>query len=172
MGELMAAKPVSVPAAELSRALATGAVEAFMTSSQTGVDSRVYEHVKYFYDMRAALPKNAVFVNTRAFEALDKSQQAVLRKLASAAEERGWKASREWDDKSKLALAQMGVLVLEPSVKLASDAKLMGFSLLQAWQKNAGPEGEAIVANYQRTAAFGAAPQAGAGKEKAGLTTN
>src|SRR5688500_30233 len=49
MGELMGAQAVTVQAAELSQAMATGVVEAFMTSSTTGVDSRIYEHIKNFY---------------------------------------------------------------------------------------------------------------------------
>jgi TRAP-type C4-dicarboxylate transport system substrate-binding protein len=158
MGELMGAQPVSVQAAELSQALATGVVEAFMTSSQTGVDSRVYEQVKYFYDLQAALPKNAVFINTGAFQALDKAQQAAVMKAAGDAEERGWKASAEWNEKSKATLAQKGMSVVQPSAKLAADAKQMGLALLQDWQKKAGAEGEAIVASYQKAEA--AAPKA------------
>ena len=80
MGELMQAQPVTVQPAELSQALTTGVVEAFMTSTQTGVDSRVYEQVTYFYDLQASLSKNAVFVNAKAFQALDAAQQAAVLK--------------------------------------------------------------------------------------------
>ena len=150
MGELMGAQPVTVSAAELSQALATGVVEAFMTSSQTGVDSRVYEQVKYFYDMKSALPKNAVFVNASAFNALAKNEKAAVMRAAADAEERGWKASAEWDERSKRTLAEKGMAVLAPSTKLASDAKQMGLTLLMDWQKKAGADAESIIANYQR----------------------
>lgn len=160
MGELMGAQPVTVQAAELSQALATGVVEAFMTSSQTGVDSRVYEQVKYFYDLQAALPKNAVFVNAATFQALTPAQQAAVRKAATEAEGRGWSASMEWNEKSKKTLVAKGMQVLAPSAKLAADAQQMGQALLQDWQKKAGAEGEAIVANYQRAGAQPAMPGA------------
>jgi TRAP-type transport system periplasmic protein len=148
MGELMAAQPVTIQAAELSQALATGVVEAFMTSSQTGVDSRVYEQVRYFYDLQIALPKNAVFVNAAAFNSLDKVQQAAVRAAAASAEERGWKQSHEWNEASKKTLADKKMHVLEPSSKLVSDFKQLGWTILQEWQKKAGPEGEAIVSSY------------------------
>lgn len=148
MGELMGAQPVTIQAAELSQALATGVVEAFMTSSQTGVDSRVYEQVKYFYDLQIALPKNAVFVNAAAFNGLDKSQQAAVRAAAATAEERGWKLSYEWNEASKKTLAAKKMFVVEPSSKLVSDFKQLGWTILQEWQKKSGPEGEAIVASY------------------------
>ncbi len=102
-------------------------------------------------DMLAALPKNAVFVSSAAFQALDKAQQAAVLKASADAEERGWKASSDWNEKSKKTLLQKGVYVLQPSVKLSADAKQMGFSLLMDWQKRAGADGEAIVANFQKT---------------------
>jgi TRAP-type C4-dicarboxylate transport system substrate-binding protein len=65
IAELVGAQPVTIQAAELSQALATGAVAAFMTSGATGYDSKVWEQVKFFYDTQAWLPKNAVLVRRR-----------------------------------------------------------------------------------------------------------
>ena len=62
---------MTIQAAELTQALATGAVSAFMTSGATGFDSKVWEQVKYYYDVRAWLPKNLVIVSKKAFDALD-----------------------------------------------------------------------------------------------------
>ena len=42
----------------------------------TGADTKLYEHVKYWYDTQAWLPKNAVLVNKAAFDALDAPTQA------------------------------------------------------------------------------------------------
>lgn len=154
MGELMAAQSVTVQAAELSQAMATGVVEAFMTSSTTGVDSRIYEHIKNFYDVQAWLPKNAVLVNAKTFQALDKAQQEAVLKAAAAAEERGWKLSQEKNDVAKKTLTDKGMKVHQPSGKLVSDMKQLGWTMLQDWQKKAGPEGESIVQAYLKTPAF------------------
>ena len=156
MGELMGAQSVTVQAAELSQAMATGVVEAFMTSSTTGVDSRIYEHLKNFYDVQAWLPKNAVLVNAKSFQALDKSQQEAVLKAAAAAEERGWKLSQEKNDAAKKTLADKGMKVHQPSSKLVSDLKQLGWTMLQDWQKKAGPEGESIVQAYLKMPAYGA----------------
>jgi TRAP-type transport system periplasmic protein len=156
MGELMGAQAVTVQAAELSQAIATGVVEAFMTSSTTGVDSRIYEHIKNFYDVQAWLPKNAVLVNAKAFQALDKPQQEAVLKAAAAAEERGWRLSQEKNEAAKKLLAEKGMKVHQPSSKLVSDMKQLGWTMLQEWQKKAGPEGESIVQAYLKTPAFGA----------------
>jgi TRAP-type C4-dicarboxylate transport system substrate-binding protein len=157
MGELMGAQSVTVQAAELSQAIATGVVEAFMTSSTTGVDSRIYEHIKNFYDVQAWLPKNAVLVNAKAFQALDKSQQEAVLKAAAAAEERGWRLSQEKNEAAKRTLAEKGMKVHQPSSKLVSDMKQLGWAMLQDWQKKAGPEGESIVQSYLKMPSFSTA---------------
>jgi TRAP-type C4-dicarboxylate transport system substrate-binding protein len=53
IAELVGAQPVTVQAAELPQALATGVVNAFMTSGATGYDSKVWETLSHFYDTQA-----------------------------------------------------------------------------------------------------------------------
>ena len=72
IAELLGAQPVTVQAAELSQAMATGVIESYMSSGSTGYDTKTYEYIKNFYDTQAWLPKNAVLVNKAAFDALDK----------------------------------------------------------------------------------------------------
>ena len=75
IGEMVGAQAVTVQAAELPQALATGVVNAFMSSGATGYDSKVWETLTHFYDTRAWIPKNVTFVNKAAFDALDKPTQ-------------------------------------------------------------------------------------------------
>ena len=99
IGELVGAQSVTIQAAELPQALATGVVNSFMSSGATGYDSKVWESLTHFYDTQAWLPKNIIFVNKAAFDALDKPTAGRVLKAAAAAEERGWKLS---EDKTKL----------------------------------------------------------------------
>lgn len=154
MGELMGAQAITVQAAELSQALATGTVEALMTSTITGVDSRIYEHIKYYYDVQAVLAKNAVIISAATFKTFDRSQQEAILKAAAAAEERGWKLSMEKNEAATKTLAAKGMKVMQPPSKLVSDMKQLGGTMLQDWQKKAGPDGEAIIAAYLKTQAL------------------
>src|SRR5207244_149717 len=95
IAELVGAQPMTVQAAEVSQALATGVIDSYMSSGATGYDSKTYEHIKNWYDTQAWLPKNAIIVNEKAFQALDKATQAALLKAAADAEARGWKLSEE-----------------------------------------------------------------------------
>jgi TRAP-type C4-dicarboxylate transport system substrate-binding protein len=150
IAELVGAQPVTIQAAELSQALATGAVAAFMTSGATGYDSKVWEQVKYFYDTQAWLPKNAVLVSQKAFDALDKPTQDAVLKVAAEAETRGWKTS---EDKTKFYLEQLaknGMTVAAPSAALKADLKKVGDTMIGEWQKTAGAEGQAILDAYRK----------------------
>lgn len=150
IAELVGAQPVTIQAAELSQALATGAVSAFMTSGATGTDSKVWEQVKYFYDMQAWLPKNAVLVSQKAFDALDKATQDAVLKAAATAEERGWKIS---EDKTRFYLGELsknGMTVAPPSAALKADMMKVGDTMIAEWVKAAGADGQAIINAYKK----------------------
>jgi TRAP-type C4-dicarboxylate transport system substrate-binding protein len=150
IGELVGAQPVTVQAAELAQALATGVVEANMTSGATGVDSKLFEHLKYYYDVQAWLPKNAVIVNKRAFDALDKPTQEAVVKAAAAAEARGWAESRKVNEDTLATLKKNGMEVLPPSAQLKADMKRVGDTILKEWLDRAGAEGKALLDAYRR----------------------
>ena len=150
IGELVGAQPVTVQAAELAQALATGVVEANMTSGATGVDSKLFEHLKYYYDVQAWLPKNAVIVNKRAFDALDKPTQEAVLKAAAAAEARGWTESRKVNDDTLATLKRNGMEVLPPSAQLRADMRRVGDTILKEWLDRAGAEGKALLDAYRR----------------------
>ncbi len=152
IAELIGAQPVTIQAAELSQALATGVVESYMSSGSTGYDSKTYESLKYFYDTQAWLPKNAVIVNKKSFDGLDPATQASLLKAAGEAETRGWKVSEEKNEWYKKALTDKGMKIVQPSAKLVADMKQVGAIMLADWQKKAGPDGEAIVSAYAKSA--------------------
>lgn len=150
IAELVGAQPVTIQAAELSQALATGAVGAFMTSGATGYDSKVWEQVKYFYDAQAWLPKNAVLVSQKAFDGLDKATQDAVVKAAADAETRGWKTSEEKTRFYLAELAKNGMTVAAPSAALATDLKKVGDTMIGEWQKTAGADGQAILDAYRK----------------------
>jgi TRAP-type transport system periplasmic protein len=148
MAELIGAQPVTIQAAEVSQAFATGVVDSMMSSGATGFDSKIFESVKFWYDTQAWLPKNAVIVNLKAFNALDAATQAAVTKAAADAEERGWKLSAEKNDWYKKALTEKGMKILPPPAKLSADLKQVGGIMQTDWAKKAGADGQAILSAY------------------------
>ena len=150
IAELVGAQPVTVQAAEFAQALATGVVESTMTSGATGVDSKLYEHLKYYYDTQAWLPKNAVIVNKAAFDALDKPTQAAVLKAGADAEARGWTASRKVNTDTLEKLKANGMQVQPPSAQLKADMKKVGDTMLKEWLDKSGAEGQAVVDAFRK----------------------
>jgi TRAP-type C4-dicarboxylate transport system substrate-binding protein len=149
LGEILGMQSVTIQAAELPQALATGVVNSFMSSGGTGYDSKVWESLDHFYDVQAWIPKDATFVNKAAFNSLDKATQDAILKAAATAEERGWKM---WQEKAGWYIEQLkakGMKVQAPSPELAAGFKKAGDQLTADWLKKAGAEGQAIIDAYK-----------------------
>ncbi len=150
IAELAGAQPVTIQVAELAQAFATGAVNANITSGATGYDTKAWEVVKNYYDTQAWLPKNIVFVNKAAFDALDKPTQQALLKAAADAEARGWKTSQEKTAWYVEQLQKNGMTVAQPSAQLKGDFQKIGQTMTEEWLKTAGADGKAIVDAYRK----------------------
>jgi TRAP-type C4-dicarboxylate transport system substrate-binding protein len=150
IAQIVGAYPVTIQAADLRQALATGLINAFMTSSATGYDTKAWETMTYFYDTQAWLPKNITFVNKAAFERLDKPTQDTVLKVAAAAEVRGWWRSQ---DKTKWYGEQLmarGMKVLPPSAALKAGLHQVGERLTGEWLTRAGGDGQAVIDVYRK----------------------
>jgi TRAP-type C4-dicarboxylate transport system substrate-binding protein len=150
IAEIVGAHPVTVQAADLPRALSTGLINAFMTSSATGYDSKAWETMAYFYDAQAWIPKNVTFVNAAAFEQLDKPTQAALLKAAATAETRGWAMSQQRNRWYTEQLAKNGLKVVQPGDALGSGLRQVGEQLTAEWLRKAGDEGWAVIEAYKK----------------------
>lgn len=150
IAELVGAQPVTIQAAELPQALATGAVNGLMTSSATGVDSKIWESLTHYYDTQAWIPKNVVFVNKGAFEALDPAAQKAVTEAAAAAETRGWALAAEKTQAYMEELKKNGMTVAPPGDALKSGLTEVGAKLTEDWLAKAGSDGQAVLDAYKK----------------------
>lgn len=141
--------PTQIEAAELKQALATGVVEAMISSGSTGVDEKVWEDMTNFYDVKAWLPRNTVFVNTKAFEALPKASQDCLISEAEAAQTRGTAKAAALADGFVQTLAKNGMKVSAPSAQLATDLSGIGATMTTEWLNATGADGAVIIETYK-----------------------
>ena len=150
LAELLGAQPVTVQAAEVPQAFATGVTESMISSGSTGADSKLWEHEKYWYDTQAWLPKNVVLVNKAAFDGLDAATKQAVLKAAADAEARGVAASKKANGERLDKLKAGGMQILPPSAALVADMKKNGDVMLKEWLDKAGPDGKALVDAYRK----------------------
>jgi TRAP-type C4-dicarboxylate transport system substrate-binding protein len=150
IAQIVGAQSVTIQAAELPQALATGVVDSFMSSGATGYDSKVWETLTHFYDTQAWLPNNVTFVNKAAFAALDKPTQDAVLKAAADAEARGRRVSEEKTNWFLKELAGKGMKVQPPSPAFKAELAKVGETLTADWAKKAGALGEGVVGAYRK----------------------
>lgn len=150
IAQLLKAQPVTIQLAELGQALATGGVQNFLTSSASGVESKLHEQVKYFYPVSAWLPRNATVVSQKAFDSLDKPVQDALLKAAAAAEARGWATSERLDGEYIKELAAKGMTISTASDSVRKELAAIGETMTAEWLKTAGAEGQAVIDAYRK----------------------
>ncbi|MEQ9812247.1 MAG: TRAP transporter substrate-binding protein [Azospirillaceae bacterium] len=149
LAELMGAVPTQIEAAELSQAFATGVAESMISSGSTGYDRQIWEHVDYWYDIQAWLPRNMVIVNQDAWDGLSPEIQEIVLDAAASAETRGWETAQELSGWYAEQLAENGMTVEPPSDQLAADFAAMGEVMTEEWLASAGEAGAAIVEAYR-----------------------
>ena len=149
IAQLLKAQPVTIQLAELPQALATGGVQNFLTSSASGVESKLHEQVKHFYPVSAWLPRNATVVNQKAFDELDKATQDAVLKAAVNAEQRGWITSERLDGEYIKELGAKGMTIAQPSESVKKELAAIGETMTAEWLKTAGPEGLAVIDAYR-----------------------
>lgn len=148
LAQLMGAVPTTVEAGDIPTAFSTSRIAAMITSPSTGVSSQAWDFVGHYIDTQAWLPKNMVFVNTRAFNALPEDQQEALFEAAAEAELRGWEMSVTETEEKIATLEENGMEVHQPSGQLAAQLREIGKTMTAEWKKAAGPEGALILDKY------------------------
>ena len=150
IAQLVKAQPATIQLSELGQALATGAVDNFLTSNASGVENKLYEQVKNFYEVNAWLPKNAIVVSQKAFDALIPATQETVLNAAREAETRAWKISQEKSLEFTAQLAANGMKVGTPSAAFKAELKSVGDAMTAEWLKTAGDQGRQIVETYRK----------------------
>lgn len=145
---LMGASLVDVPATELDKALAEGRIDCMITSAVTGAESRVWQSMRYFYEINAWFPKNIVLANAKAMAAFDARARDVLQAMSARFELRGWVESAAAASKSKDELKRNGMQIEAAPYLLGRDLKRLGERFSLDWVKQVGAQANEVFVPY------------------------
>jgi TRAP-type C4-dicarboxylate transport system substrate-binding protein len=142
--------PVQIEAAEMSQALATGVVRSFMASGSSGYDSKVWEHVNYYYDVKAWLPRNSVIVNSDALAGLSDHARQCISESALVAAKSGTERAVYLADWYIEQLRDNGMNVVLPEQGFADQLAEIGRTLAEEWAEQTGEEGRQILRTFNK----------------------
>ncbi len=149
LAELAGMLPVTIEAAEISQAFATGVAESMISSGSTGYDRKVWESLTHFYEVDAWLPRNYVMVNKDTWDGTSKANQNIVQGCAALADYAGNYRSIEYTQFTLNGLKAGGMTVGPAGDKLVSDLKEIGVTMTSEWLEKTGAEGKAIVDAFQ-----------------------
>jgi TRAP-type C4-dicarboxylate transport system substrate-binding protein len=149
LAQLMGTVPTTVQATEIPQAFTSGMIDTMFTSAPTALSSKAWDYTKNVYDTQAWVPKNVVFVNEKAFQALPEAVRKVVLEQAAIAETRGWTWSQRDNDETPKELIKNGMNLAPISPAFKAELKKIGDQMLDDWLKKAGPEGQKIVDAYR-----------------------
>ena len=150
LAELTGMLPVTIEAAEISQAFATGVADSMVSSGSTGYDRKVWESLNYFYEVDAWLPRNYVMVNSDVWNGTSEANQNVIRGCAKLAEYAGNWRSKEYTGFTLQGLRDGGMSVGPASDQMVAELKEIGVTMTNEWLDAAGTEGAAIVDAFKK----------------------
>ncbi|GHB42546.1 hypothetical protein GCM10007094_34770 [Pseudovibrio japonicus] len=145
LAELTGMLPVSIEAAEISQAFATGVADSMISSAATGYDRKVWESLGYFYAVDAWLPRNYMLVNSDVWSGVSDKNRAVITACAATAEAAGLQRSMDYTNFTLDGLREGGMSVEKGSDQMNADLREIGVTMTAEWLEAAGDEGKAVV---------------------------
>jgi TRAP-type C4-dicarboxylate transport system substrate-binding protein len=141
--------PVTIEAAELSQAFATGVAESMISSGATGYDQKVWESLTNFYEVDAWLPRNYVMVNNDVWSDVSDANKDIITTCATEAEARGLQASKDYTEFTYDGLREGGMKVEPASEELMTGLRAVGDTMTSEWLESSGDDGQTIVDGYK-----------------------
>lgn len=148
IAQMLGASPVDVPMVEVNQALSEGRVDNMITSAVTGVENKVWGRIAHYYPINAWFPKNLVFVNLKAFDALPLPVRESVMQAAARAEARGWAMSEATASESTRELAAQGMKVERIAPSVEAELKRLGEKFSREWVQSVGHEANVIFVPY------------------------
>ncbi|MEM6309169.1 MAG: TRAP transporter substrate-binding protein [Pseudomonadota bacterium] len=145
LAELTGMLPVTIEAAEISQAFATGVADSMVSSGATGYDRKVWESLGYFYQVDAWLPRNYIMVNSDVWNGVSDASKNVISACAKMAEYAGTWRAKEYTGFTMAGLAAGGMEVAPANDAVMAGLKEVGATMTAEWLEAAGDTGKAIV---------------------------
>jgi TRAP-type transport system periplasmic protein len=143
------AVPDQLSWADVVPQLATGRIDAVLTSADGGAAGQLWEHLPYFTEVNYASPLQFIHMNKDVHDSLSDALREALHDAAAAAEEYGWGLLADRVEQNYRQMRGNDMIIVtdapEDFIRHLSDA---GKAALDEW-KERFPDAEALLADYE-----------------------
>jgi TRAP-type C4-dicarboxylate transport system substrate-binding protein len=137
--------PVQMASQDVVPALASGVVDAVMTSTTTGAAQKYWEFLDYIYRTNHLWISNIMAVNLESWNQLRPEVRQQIEAIAARLEPEFWAISRN-DDAQKLAVLEAGgITTMVPDPALLLEMRQAARPMWQAFADDVGPEAEEVL---------------------------
>lgn len=144
--------PVKIDAYELPQAFATGMVDVMFDSGGTVGDLDLYRYRPVWYNARAWMPKNMVFINKDYWLSLPAERQQAITEAAAETQAQGWALSRSLSEQFAKNFADNGVKVIDPAgTPLGEELRTVGRNIIEQWKAQVPAEYNQVLSDYQHS---------------------
>ena len=142
--------PQQLAWADVVPMLATGGIEAVLTSADGGASAKFWDHVQNFSAINFAWALSMLTVNKDAFDKLSDKNKKAVRDAASEVEARRWAALDENVQSRYAEMRTKNVKVL-PAISAETRASMVKASepAVNEWLGKIGPDGKAIIDSFR-----------------------
>lgn len=140
------AKAQNISFADAMPRIASGEVNAVLSSGDGGAGRKLWEHLPNFAEINYAMPVSVATMNLKAYEALDARSRKAIDQAAAQTEAEQWKRIEGRLQQNYANMRKNGVAIntaVPSAVKKA--LKDASAESINAWKAAAGPEAAAIL---------------------------
>ena len=148
------ASPIQLSWADVIPALATGTIDAVITSDEGGVSAKFWEHLSHFTNLNFTMGLNMVHMSLQEFDKLSMDLKKAVVRAARDAEDAAWTRAEERIGQNLLKMKENGVTyvpVEDVPAEVIDHLQKAGAPLLAKWRKSMGPEADLILSQYYVT---------------------
>jgi TRAP-type C4-dicarboxylate transport system substrate-binding protein len=145
------AKASNISFADAMPRLASGEVNAVLSSGDGGAGRKLWQYLPYFTEVNYAMPLSIATMNLDAYQALSAAGRQAVDQAAAATEAEQWKRMAGRLEENRANMRKNGVIIestVPPAVQQALHAAAS--NALSDWQASTGADGKAILDRYNK----------------------
>ena len=148
MMDTLGLTPLQLASSDVVPALASGMVDAVMTSTSTGRSQKYWEFLSHIHRTNHVWITNVMTVSLKSWQQLPAEQQRILEETAKELEPHFWQVSAADDQKQLAVLEENGIETVIPDDSLMQEMRALARPMWRSFIDRVGPDAKEIIDTF------------------------